>query len=139
MDFFPDLKHVHYSEITYHEYMEIDFKNLNSNELELLRKRFNEFTFKQDFTFIYERQIPTAAVILIEGEIILKRNKSNTFKIIPPGFVIGLPNLLKNKPFKFNCGLRGTSSVLLLPKYDIFDILSNKKSPLYSLLSTIID
>lgn len=99
---------------------------LNSEEIEALKKDFELLTFPSDFDLVYEDQVPNTGIALIEGAIELVK-KSKVKEIIKDRGLIGIAQLLDEKPVKFGLRVKANSKIILLGKSDI---LSSKLSHL---------
>lgn len=115
--------------------MNLQMKTLDPNQLRLLKKRFEEFTFAHDFNLIYEHQVPNTGLVLLEGSIELKKRRRKFIEVVHPGLILGVQQLIKNMPFNFNCLVKGNSRLMLIPKSDILKIMNEKESELYRILT----
>lgn len=82
----------------------------------------------------YEGQIPIVAYLLLDGSIqLLKNNKIK--KVLKPGSLIGLNELMTNSPSKLAAYVQAESIVCFLDKSTIWEIIHEKNSALSSLFS----
>lgn len=81
----------------------------------------------------YEGQIPIVAFLLLEGSIHLLKNKK-TKKILRPGSLIGLNELMTNSPAKISAFVQADSVICFLDKSTILEIILEKNSSLANLL-----
>ena len=86
----------------------------------------------------YEGQIPIVAYLLIDGCIQLLKNKKIK-KILKPGSLIGLNELMTNTPSKLAAMVQPESTLCFLDKSTILEILHDNKSALSFLLSEEAD
>lgn len=113
--------------------MKKKMKKLSANELKTLTELFPSLQFNNDYDFVYEKQIPNAGILLIEGEMaLIKKNK--ILENIVPGFIMGVYQLLHNEPVKFACKIKKNAKAILFDKSTLKEELKNKNSPLYSIL-----
>jgi|SRR5690606_31268195 len=109
-------------------------KRLSSFEVENLKKCFSSTSFEQSFILTYEGQIPTIGFVLLRGTIeLLKKNK--IVMVIPPGFLLGAHQLIKNEVTEFSYRLVSPSEILVLQKSTILQILQDRGSEIYSIFS----
>lgn len=103
----------------------------------MLREEFDLLTFSHDYDVIYENQIPIAGIVIVEGKVeFLKRSKPQG--CAHSGDVIGLSELLHNKPIKFSCRIKADSKVLLLGKSHLMAAVKHGRSPLSSLIEPFL-
>jgi len=91
---------------------------LNAKEIESLKKDFELLTFPSDFDLVYEDQVPNAGIALIEGSIELIKN-SKVKEIIRDKSLIGIEQLLDQKPVKYGFRVKANSKIILLGKSDL--------------------
>ncbi len=107
---------------------------LTSNELGQLSQELGPVHFSHDFNFSYQKQIPQAGIVLLEGEIqLLKNNRIQ--ETISPGFMLGIKNLLNEIPLKSGLFILKESKVIILNKTQILEGLKNPSSKLHWLMS----
>lgn len=85
-------------------------------------------------TLFYEGQVPIVAYLLIDGCIKLTK-KNKTKKILKPGALIGLNELMTNSPASLSASVQADSILCFLDKSTILEDLKNKDSSLASLFS----
>ncbi|MFP5384756.1 MAG: hypothetical protein ACLGHN_01665 [Bacteriovoracia bacterium] len=107
--------------------------SFQSADLEKLQKEFEVLTFPNDFDLVYQDQIPSAGIAVVEGALELLKN-SKVMETINPGQVIGISHLLEEIPFKFVCRVKANSKIILIGKSKLLSSIKNKRSPLYPLL-----
>lgn len=93
-------------------------------------KKFSQETkFSKSSTLYYEGQIPIVAYLLIEGSIhLLKNNKIK--KILKPGTLIGLNELMTNSPSKLSAQVEAESVLCFLDKSTLFEIIKYQNNEL---------
>ncbi|MCB9091935.1 MAG: cyclic nucleotide-binding domain-containing protein [Halobacteriovoraceae bacterium] len=102
--------------IAYKTYQPID-----DTLLEEFLKQYPEMIFPKEATLFYKGQIPLTALILLEGEIVLKKNKQ--FYSLTPYTLLGANNLLQNKPCTFEAIVQPKTKVISIDKLSIKKIL----------------
>lgn len=79
--------------------------------------------FNCETSIVYKGHIPHAAYLLVSGGMFLKdRNKNISLE---EGAVIGIEEVLKNAPFKFNLVIEKGSDVIILDKSTISELVHN--------------
>lgn len=93
-------------------------------------KKFSQETkFSTSSTLYYEGQIPIVAYLLIEGSIhLLKNNKIK--KILKPGTLIGLNELMTNSPSKLSAQVQAESVLCFLDKSTLIEIIKYQNNEL---------
>jgi signal-transduction protein with cAMP-binding, CBS, and nucleotidyltransferase domain len=91
------------------------------------------FTFNNDFILVYENQIPTTGIALLEGAIELTKETKVLVTVKEP-HILGIYNLLNERPFQYGCRVKANSKIILLGKSMVLENLKNKKSELFSFL-----
>ena len=109
---------------------------LNSDEIEALKEQFEVLTFPNDFDVVYENQIPSAGIALIEGEINLIK-KSKVEQTLSKGCLLGINQLLMESPVRMGVRIRKNSQIVLLGKSEILNLLKNKRSKLSKLFKSL--
>lgn len=110
---------------------------LGKKELNALQKEFEVLTFTSDFDFVYEEQVPPAVIVIVEGKLELIKN-SKVIQEVTSGHLLGMKQLLEETPVKTGCRVKGNSRVILLGKSHLLKSVKNKRSPLYSLMSSYV-
>lgn len=106
---------------------------LGPEDLTKLSSSFEILTFKNDFDLVYEHQIPSAGIALLEGNIELIQN-SLVAQIIKPGHLLGVNQLLSGKAVDYGCRVKANSKIILLGKSEVLAYVKDKKSQLFPLL-----
>ena len=117
--------------------MNLSCKNLNIKELKDLRKYFSVQKMNSEAVLIYESQIPNMGILLINGEINLKKKNRANVKV-RPGTILGVANLYYNQPSNYACEVKKNSEVILISKSDLIQSITNRKSLLHSFFATCI-
>lgn len=107
-------------------------KRLSAIEVENLKKFFSSFSIEKSFILTYEGQIPTIGFVLLKGTIELIR-KNKIVMVIPPGFLLGVQQLIKNEVTEFSYRVVSPSEILVLQKSTILQILQDQGSDIYSI------
>lgn len=108
-------------------------KKLSREEISILKKQFQSLVFNCDFDLVYEAQVPNTGIVLLEGELSLYKRKKLKSHILP-GSMLGVYELLNNRPTDLNCKVLSPSELILIQKSDILDALSDKTSELYAII-----
>lgn len=106
---------------------------LNSGELAKLTNTLEVLTFKNDFVLVYQDHIPTTGIALLEGEIELTK-ELKTCEIVKAPHLLGIYNLLHEKPSELGCKIKANSRIILIGKSMVLSTLKNKKSELFDIL-----
>jgi signal-transduction protein with cAMP-binding, CBS, and nucleotidyltransferase domain len=99
---------------------------LTISEIEILKKDFEVLTFSNDFDLVYENQVPCTGIALIEGCIELIKD-TKVHKKVQEGNLLGVSQLISEKPVKYGCKVKAKSKIILLGKSDILNLRQNKK------------
>ena len=95
-------------------------------------------TFKSQSHLFYEGQIPIVGYLVIDGAIkITKNNKQQ--KILKPGSLFGLSELIHKKPSKISAEVLPETSLCFLDKSTILEIAGQADNDITSLLKQIFD
>lgn len=86
----------------------------------------------------YEGQIPIVAYLLVDGCIHLLKNKKIK-KILKPGSLIGLNELMTNSPSKLSAQVVAESTLCFLDKSTIQEIIHEDNSSLSELLKEEVE
>lgn len=88
--------------------------------LENIDNKWHAVSFAKEFDIFYKGQIPTAALLLVEGKIgIVKRNKSVT--IIKPNEICFLDELLSETPLKNNIRVYPNTKLYMIDRYSLIE------------------
>lgn len=108
---------------------------LKPEDLLKFSKTFEVLTFKNDFDLVYEQQVPTTGILLLEGEINLIKN-AKIIQKITPGHLLGVNQLLTEKSVNYGCRVKANSKIILLGKSEVLAYVKNKKSELFPILKS---
>lgn len=111
---------------------------VDNKELKLLSRGKEVVTFPEDFTLVYENQIPNTGVALVDGNLYLTK-KSKIFETVKPGTVLGLTEVLDAIPVKLGCRIEKNSKVLLFGKSEILEILRDPEHEFFSLFKKFFE
>jgi CRP-like cAMP-binding protein len=81
----------------------------------------------------YEGQIPIVAYLLVEGCIKLMKNKKIK-KILKPGSLVGLKELMNNSPSKLSAQVQADSTLCFLDKSTIQEMIQHEGNAISDLL-----
>ena len=107
---------------------------LTLQQIRLLKKQFQPLIFNNDFNLVYESQVPNTGIVLVNGELALLQKKK-IFTKIKPGNMLGVRELIDNRPVGTGCMVMGNSELILIQKTDLLNALSDRRSELYSILA----
>lgn len=117
--------------------MNKEIVRLNPKEIALLKENFESLKFQNDFDIVYEAQVPTAGLILLEGEINLLKKKKVCGSVLPMTLV-GMQQLMTNIPMKVGMRILSNSELLVLHKSEIMKALEDKKSKIYGIIKKAV-
>jgi CRP-like cAMP-binding protein len=95
---------------------------LESDIIAEIKKLSPQKKFSIGSPLFYEGQIPIVAYLLLEGGIHLLKNKKIK-KILKPGSLIGLNELMSNSPAKLSALVQAESTLCFLDKSTILEII----------------
>jgi len=107
--------------------MKKKFKILSSDEMDVLKARFDTFTFNRDTDLVYENQIPNTGVVLVDGELNLFK-RSKILEKINSSVALGVYQLVNDEPVKIGIKVKSPSEVILLNKSEIREILNQEEN-----------
>lgn len=105
---------------------------LDNEQIELLKENYEVLHFSHDYDIVYENQIPTTGLALLEGEIELVK-RSKVLKKITPFTLLGLYNLFHNEKTSLGCKIKMNSKIIIIGKSDLTEVINNSKSKLFNL------
>lgn len=114
--------------------MKLEINSLKQSEMKALSQEFEVLTFPNDFELIYENHIPSAGIAIVDGSLELLK-KSKVQHVVPSGHVLGIQELLHEKPIPYACRVKANSKVILLGKSKLLEAMK-KTSFLSRFLST---
>lgn len=109
---------------------------LNLGDIEILEKEFDILTFPNDFDLVYENQIPSTGVAILDGCVEMMKG-SKIQDTITKGHVLGLQELLEEIPSKYGYRVKAHSKVVLIGKSQIIGRRNKKLSFLSSFRKVI--
>lgn len=112
-------------------------QELDSNQLEKIKKNFESVDVQNDFEIIYQDHIPPTSFVLIEGEAEYFRNKRKV-GVKKEGILVGLVNICHEIPIKNTWKIKSPAKIILLDKSTIFNIFSKKDSKIADFFSALI-
>ncbi|MBP9682087.1 MAG: cyclic nucleotide-binding domain-containing protein [Bacteriovorax sp.] len=111
----------------------IEAINLENQSVMEIKKISSEKKYNTQCPLFYEGQVPIVAYLLIEGCIQLIKNKKIK-KILKPGALIGLSELMTNSPAKLSALVQPESTLCFLDKSTIKEIIHDDNTSLAQLL-----
>lgn len=106
---------------------------LESNAISEIKKLSKQTKFSISSPLFYEGQIPIVAYFLLDGCIKLFKNKKIK-KILKPGSLIGLNELMTNSPAKLSAHVQAESILCFLDKSTIQEMIHKENSSLGQIL-----
>lgn len=106
-----------------------DAIKLEADFIEEIKKISHQKKFSTQSPLFYEGQIPVVAYLVIDGCVQLLKNKK-VKKILKPGSLIGLNELMTHSPAKLSAHAMPDSTLCFLDKSTIKEITSDEGSPL---------
>lgn len=97
------------------------YKTLKKEELQLLLPHCEVLHFPLEFSLIYENQIPIIGIVLVKGEIELRKNSTLVERISHPA-LLAWSQFLDQKPLRQECVVMERSEVLLIGKADVLSL-----------------
>jgi signal-transduction protein with cAMP-binding, CBS, and nucleotidyltransferase domain len=117
--------------------MKTKMKMLTPVELEILKRHFPPILFEQDFDLVYEEQVPNTGLVLIKGEVELVRRRKVKDKL-GPGAMLGIHQLIHNRPVVLGCRIKAKSEVIILHKSNVLELLHRSESELRPILADLV-
>jgi hypothetical protein len=118
--------------------MKTKMKMLTPDELEILKHRYTPVIFEQDFDLVYEEQIPNTGLVLLKGELELIRRRK-VKESLGPGAMLGLAQLIHNRPVILGCRIKANSEVIILQKSDVLEGMRSPGAELHNILAELIN
>lgn len=106
---------------------------LNPQDVEALKAEYEVLTFPNDFDLVYENQIPTAGIALIQGQIELIK-RSRIHQLINSCCLLGVEHILQHRPTRLGLRIKSNSQIILLGKSEIMSLLKNQNSKVFNLI-----
>lgn len=108
-------------------------QHLSAKEIEEIKKHLLPYTFAVRTDLFHEGQIPHAGVLVIDGSVkIKKRNRIMSEARI--GDLIGLKELLENRPGKGTVEIGPQASICLIDRSTLNEVLRGPQRPLGKIL-----
>jgi CRP-like cAMP-binding protein len=99
---------------------------LENNLISEIKKFSTQKKFSSTAPLFYEGQIPIVAYLILEGCVQLMKNKKIK-KILKPGSLIGLAEMMTNAPSKLTAQVQAETTLCFLDKSTIKEIIHNEK------------
>ena len=112
-------------------------EKLEPHTIEQLIKIAPLHTYSAQSDLFYEGQTPVVAFLLIKGQVQLVKKKK-VRKILNPGDLIGLRELIEHSPFPLSAQILPNTEVCFLDKSTIFDILNASDDHLSEIIKEIL-
>lgn len=110
--------------------------SLTANEVDQLKKSRETFSVPADTEIIYEKQIPIAGLILIQGEVeFTKRQRGRDS--MNSSCMIGIHEVLHEIPVQMGCKVKKDSQIILLGKSEILRA-SEEHSDIFPLIKKFL-
>lgn len=110
---------------------------LSAEEITTIINDFGRLRFSNEFDIVYESQVPTAAIILLEGRVdFIKRNKSRGESNC--GTLMGIDQLFHDQPVRYGARISAGSELVVIPKSAIMEAVRNESSSLYPVLRKLL-
>lgn len=103
-------------------------KALSLETIEFVKQYSDPRVYQTEAEIIYEGQIPNAGYVVVDGEIFLYK-KRKIIHSIKEGTVFGVTELMNNNPFDYTAKIKPYSTVCILDKSTVKDILENMQNP----------
>lgn len=112
-------------------------EKLDTETIERLIKVAPIHTYSAQSDLFYEGQTPVVAFLLIKGHVQLVKKKK-VRKVLNPGDLIGLRELIDHSPFPLSAQILPNTEVCFLDKSTILDILNANDDDLSSTIKEIL-
>lgn len=107
-------------------------RKLNTEDLDTLMKLKGVHTFENDFDLLKFDEVPSAAVIIVDGEAdVLKSNEE--FLQISPGYAMGLEEVQQSSPARVSLRCKKNLKAIILSKFDF-----SEHSSVHAILAQLI-
>lgn len=109
--------------LLYSQFMSQNFKKVNYDiydDIESILEHEQARTFRCQTDLIYKGHIPHAAYLLVDGGMFIK---DKGYQVpLEKGAVIGIDEILNNKPFRYDVIVEGGSEIIILDKSTICEL-----------------
>lgn len=113
--------------------MKKSLTEISVSQLENLRRDHKVISFDMDMDLVYEKQIPIAGLVLLQGEIeFTKRYK--TQGTTTTSCILGLNEVMNELPVQHGCKVKKDSEVILLGKSELLRAISEEQSAIFPLI-----
>lgn len=119
---------------------ELDFSfYLNIEEVNYLKKFASVQVFNSETTIVYKNQIPTAAYLLLNGEIEISDKRKAFSEVFKKDHLFCLKEIYLHKKIKYNINIKAGSEVLIIDRSTVIELLNKNtfKNPLSHLLADL--
>jgi CRP-like cAMP-binding protein len=116
--------------------MKTFLKKLTTEEMQVLTSHHTPQSFSDETEIFPTDQVAEGAAILVEGEFQILKNDEACL-IMPPGYILGLRQLLNGEPWQLHCRPCQGSKAIVLRKKDVEEA-QDQNSPLHSILKKFI-
>ncbi len=104
----------------------LEVHQLDKEQINSLLKDIPVRTFNVDETLVYEKQVPMAGYILIEGKILFEK-KGTPLKEVPLRGLICLKELLENRPVRHCIKICAGSKAVIIDKSTALELIGEQK------------
>jgi CRP-like cAMP-binding protein len=101
-------------------------EKLNAPQIEIIEEHVKPRLYNTETEIIYEGQVPNVGYLIISGSIHLSKRKK-IIKALQPGELIGVGELLNNHTFPYTCTIEPGSTVCILDKSTIYELMQEIK------------
>lgn len=97
--------------------------HLTNKDIELVKSVGTLFTYSTDAILFYEDQVPLVAYVLIDGDLLLTRNRRKSIPL-SKNTVLGIREVLSSIPSLYAAKIKEGSKVFFLDKSSILELLN---------------
>lgn len=116
--------------------MKRSLTEISATQLENLRKNHEVISFDTDMDLVYEKQVPIAGLVLLQGEIeFTKRYK--TQGTTTSSCILGLNEVLNELPVQHGCKIKKDSEIILLGKSELLNA-TEEQSAIFPLIKKFL-
>jgi hypothetical protein len=112
--------------------MKKNLTTISASEIEMLKLTREVVSVEADIDIVYEKQVPIAGLVLVQGEIEFTK-KYKTLSTINSSCVVGVSEVLNEMPVQLGCKVKKDSEVIFLGRSEIINA-AEEKSDLFPLV-----
>jgi hypothetical protein len=94
--------------------------SISESELDNLRKNHDVISVSSDMNLVYEKQVPIAGLVLIQGELEFTK-KYKTHSTVNSSCIVGLNEVMNELTVQLGCKVKKNSEVILLSKSELMN------------------